>query len=58
MVDDEFDQSIWRVIDEFAGVPMSYADASLVVLARRLRVPRVFSFDSDLKLAGLDLVPE
>lgn len=52
--------SIWRILDEFSGVPLSYADASLVALGRRLAVDTVFSvfsFDSDLRAAGLTLVP-
>ena len=56
-LDEVFDSAIWHVIDEFAGVPMSYADASLVVLGRRLRIQKVFSFDDDLRAAGLELVP-
>ena len=55
---DESDESaVWRVLEEFAGVPLSYADASLVVLGRKLRVTSVFSFDDDLRQAGLALVP-
>ena len=56
-VDDAFDASIWALIDEFAGVPLSYEDASLVVLGRRLRIQQVFGFDDDLRAAGLELVP-
>ncbi len=56
-VTEAFDAQIWEVIDEFAGVPLSYADASLMALGRRLRVSRVFGFDSDLQAAGLSLVP-
>jgi predicted nucleic acid-binding protein len=53
----EFDAAAWDIIDEFAGVPMSYADATIVALARDLGLQEVFSFDSDLRLAGLTLVP-
>jgi predicted nucleic acid-binding protein len=56
-VDAAFDRDIWSAIDEFSGVPLSYADASLVVLGRRLRIGRAFSFDDDLRQAGLELVP-
>ncbi len=51
------DRETWAVIDEFAGVPLSYVDASLVALGRRLRIASVFSFDDDLRRAGLTLVP-
>ncbi len=57
-LDAAFDRDIWAVTDEFAGVPLSYADASLVVLGRRLRIQAVFSFDDDLRQAGFDLVPD
>ena len=57
-VDEAFDRDIWAAIDEFSGVPLSYADASLVVLGRRLRIRQAFSFDVDLRSAGLDLVPQ
>jgi predicted nucleic acid-binding protein len=47
----------WAVLREYSGVPLSYADASIVVLARQLRINEVFSFDDDLRQAGLILVP-
>ena len=56
-VDAAFDRDIWATIDEFAGVPLSYADASLVVLGRRLRIRQAFAFDEDLRACGLELVP-
>jgi predicted nucleic acid-binding protein len=37
--------------------PLSYADASLVVLGRRLRITTAFSFDDDLRACGFELVP-
>jgi predicted nucleic acid-binding protein len=57
-IDEAFDRDIWAAIDEFSGVPLSYADASLVVLGRRLRIRHAFSFDADLRAVGLELVPE
>lgn len=55
--DADLDIATWAVIDEFSGVPLSYADASLVVLGRNLNIDTVFSFDDDLRQAGLRLVP-
>lgn len=52
------DNAIWRTLEDFAGVPLSYADASLVALGRARRIAQVFSFDEDFRLAGLRLVPE
>jgi len=48
---------IWAVLDEFAGVPLSYADASLVALGQRLKLTAAFTFDDDLRQAGLEMVP-
>jgi predicted nucleic acid-binding protein len=56
-MDDDLERGTWRVIEEFAGVPLSYVDASLVALGRQLRVRRIFAFDEDFALAGLELVP-
>jgi predicted nucleic acid-binding protein len=55
---DARDAATWAVIDEFAGVPLSYVDASVVALARELGIESVFSFDDDFRRAGLRLVPE
>ncbi len=48
----------WAVLREFSGLPLSYADASLVALARKLSIDRVFSFDADFRRCGLHVVPE
>ena len=48
---------IWAILDEFAGVPLSYADASLVALGRRLNLTAAFTFDDDLRQAGLEMIP-
>lgn len=48
---------IWETLSEFAGVPLSYADASLIALGRTLRISTVFSFDSDFRAVGLTTVP-
>ena len=51
------EDAIWSVLAEMRGVGLSHADASLIVLARRLRVRDVFSFDADFVAAGLTTVP-
>ncbi len=51
------DAAAWAVIEEFAGVPLSYADATVIALGRRLGISRVFAFDDDFRQAGLTLVP-
>lgn len=57
LMDADLERATWSVIEEFAGVPLSYVDASLVALGRRLRIANVFSFDDDFRQAGLTLVP-
>jgi predicted nucleic acid-binding protein len=47
----------WRLLREYMGVPLSYVDASVIVLGRRLGIGDVFSFDSDFRLAGLSTLP-
>ncbi len=42
--DTDRDRQTYQLIDEFSGVPLSYADASLLVLSRELRLSDVFSF--------------
>lgn len=51
------DAETYSAINRLAGIPLSYADASLVVLARNLEVRTAFAFDNDLRQAGLELVP-
>ena len=49
--------AIWTAIDGLAGVPLSYADGSLIVLSRLINVDTVFTFDTDFREAGLKVVP-
>jgi predicted nucleic acid-binding protein len=48
---------IWDTLRRHAGIPLSYADASLVVLGQLLAIDTVFSFDDDFRRAGLKTVP-
>ena len=57
IMDADLERDTWSAVEEFAGVPLSYVDASLVALGRRLRISRAISFDDDLRKAGLTLVP-
>lgn len=56
-VDTSLEAETWRIIEEFAGVPLSYVDGTLIALGRRLRISRVFAFDDDFARAGLRLAP-
>ncbi|MEO6045829.1 MAG: PIN domain-containing protein [Tepidiformaceae bacterium] len=57
IMDADLEHDTWPAVEEFAGVPLSYVDASLGALGRRLRIRHTFSFDDDLRAAGLTLVP-
>lgn len=46
-----------QMLQRFGGVPLSYADATLLAVSQTLDISTVFSFDSDFRLAGLTLVP-
>ncbi|MGH2633428.1 MAG: type II toxin-antitoxin system VapC family toxin [Tepidiformaceae bacterium] len=49
--------AIWETLRTFTGIPLSYQDASLIVLGRIMGVRDVFTFDSDFRQAGLNVVP-
>ncbi len=51
------DAAIWGILREYAGVPLSYADASVIALGRATGIKEVFSFDTDFAACGLRLVP-
>ena len=57
MLDAHDEVTIWSVLREYAGVPISYADASLIVLGKKLGIRSIFTFDSDFRQAGLNVVP-
>ena len=45
------------MLAELRGIPLSHADASLIVVGRKLRLTEIFTFDSDFAAAGLTVVP-
>lgn len=51
------DAMTYEMLRRFTGISLSYADASLLVLADRLHVREIASFDSDFRLAGFNVVP-
>jgi predicted nucleic acid-binding protein len=56
-IDPPFDAEIWRKLEALRGLPLSYVDASLIVLGERMRIRRIFTFDEDFRDAGLEVVP-
>lgn len=55
--DPKQEQHAWDVLRRMAGVPLSYADASLVALSETLHMETIFTFDDDFRHAGLTVVP-
>lgn len=53
----EDDVLAWTILERYSGVPLSYADASLIALGERLGIQSAFAFDEDFQQAGLALVP-
>jgi predicted nucleic acid-binding protein len=51
------DAQVWQRLESLRGIELSYADASLIVLAQRLGIRRVFTFDDDFSRAGLEVMP-
>ena len=56
-IDEQFDREIWSKLEVLRHIPLSYVDASLIVLGERLRIRRIFTFDDDFRAAGMDVVP-
>ena len=57
LLDASDEAEIWNVLRQYAGVPLSYADASLVVLGQKVGITSIFTFDSDFRQAGMHVVP-
>jgi predicted nucleic acid-binding protein len=47
----------WALLKTYMGIPLSYVDASIIVLGRRLGFSDVFTFDDDFRMAGMTMVP-
>jgi predicted nucleic acid-binding protein len=54
---DEDDAATWEAFCQYADKPWSYTDCSILVIARRLGVFEIFSFDEHIQqMAGLNIV--
>ena len=49
---DELDRCL-ALMDKYRSLPMDFADATLVVLAERLRTRRIFTLDADFRVYRL-----
>ena len=49
--------AVWRKLDQYRGLRLSYVDASSLVWLRRLRIPEVWGTDHHLALEGARFRP-
>ena len=50
-------QAAWEIFEKYEDKPWSYVDCSLLAVARRLEIKRVFAFDHHFQQMGLEVVP-
>jgi predicted nucleic acid-binding protein len=50
-------QATWDIFEQHQDKAWSYVDCSLLVVARRLQLNRVFTFDHHFRQMGLEVVP-
>ena len=52
------DMATWEAFRRYDDKAWSYTDCSILVMARRLSLPRVFAFDEHINhMAGLGIIP-
>lgn len=54
---DEDKQQTWRIFEQYIDKDWSYIDCSLLAVAQRLALRRIFTFDHHFKQMGLEIVP-
>ncbi len=47
----------WNIFERYYDKAWSYTDCSLLAVAQRLEIRRVFTFDHHIRQMGLDVVP-
>lgn len=56
-ISDEDDEMIWSAFCKYSDKKWSYTDCSILVMAHRLNVPRVFAFDEHIRqMSGLGII--
>lgn len=54
---DEDKQTTWNIFERYDDKDWSYIDCSLLAVAQRLKLQRIFTFDHHFRQMGLDVVP-
>jgi len=50
-------QATWNIFEQYNDKQWSYIDCSLLAVAQRLKIKRVFTFDRHFQQMGLEIVP-
>jgi predicted nucleic acid-binding protein len=50
-------RATWDIFEQYQDKQWSYVDCSLLAVAQRLRIKRIFAFDHHFKQMGLEVVP-
>jgi predicted nucleic acid-binding protein len=56
-VDEKTEAEGWRLLEQYADVPLSLTDATSAVVARSRRITEIFGFDSDFGAMGFAVQP-
>jgi predicted nucleic acid-binding protein len=54
---DDDKRATWEIFEQYQDKEWSYVDCSLLAVARRLMLRRVFAFDHHFRQMGLEVVP-
>ncbi len=57
MLTDEDKRLTWEIFEQYSDKAWSYTDCSLLAVARRLGVKRIFGFDHHFEQMGLEVLP-
>lgn len=50
-------QTTWEIFEQYHDKAWSYTDCSLLAIARRLTIRRIFAFDHHFQQMGLEVLP-
>lgn len=56
-IDEGIEAEGWRIMEQYADIPLSLTDATSAAIARMGRVTEVFGFDSDFEALGFTVAP-
>jgi predicted nucleic acid-binding protein len=57
LLTDEDKRLTWSIFEQYQDKSWSYIDCSLLAVAQRLKIRKVFAFDPHFEQMGLEMVP-